>query len=177
MVCEVLICLLVTFMMFRPDWFMDKVEPKYETLAPTEIFQLAANLPEIERMVVMIEGVNIEGDEISKTVATLLPPLPEGSDATGEEAGRQRLALAGVNVMAFGDMVQISSINFGSQARRAGWEQGWDIVGVKAPNPSRPSEYWMYFPAFFLLAFVYWRQGFRLRSEPQPVLQAGTHAS
>ena len=174
---EVLLCLLVTFMMFRPDWFMDKIEPKYDTLPASELFQVAADLPEEQRFVVMIEGFNIEGDELSKTVGTLLPPLPEGSEATGEEAGRQRLNMAGVNVMAFGDMVQISSINFGSQARRAGWEQGWDIVGVKAPNPDRPSEYWVYFPGFLILLFVYWRQGFRLRSEPQPVLKAGTSVS
>lgn len=169
-------CLLVTFMMFRPDWFMDKIEPKYLTLAPTELMQVAADVSEEERLVVMIEGINIEGDEISKTVASQLPQLPEGSAATGEEAGRQRLGLAGINVMAFGDAVQISSINFGSQARRAGWEQGWDIVGVKSPNPDRPSEYWMYLPALLLLIFVYWRQGFRLRTEPQPVLKTGTYA-
>ena len=125
---------------------------------------------------VVINGMNLEGDEFTKTVATILPPLPEGTDLTGEAAGRKRLSDAGIGVMAFGDMVQLSSISFGSQARRAGWEQGWDVISVKQLNPKRPSDYWVYFPAFFILLFVWLRQGPRLRNEPQPIMQAGQTA-
>lgn len=170
---EIVICLLVTFMMFRPDWFMNHIEPKYNTLPASQIFQAAADLPAGERFVVDLQGMNLEGDEYAKTVATILPELPAGSGLTGEAAGRKRLTDAGIGVMAFGDMVQISSISFGSQARKAGWEQGWDVLSVKQINPDRPSEYWMYFPAFLLLLFVWWRQGPRLRNEPQPIMQAG----
>lgn len=170
---EIVICLLVTFMMFRPDWFMNHIEPKYNTLPASQIFQAAADLPAGERFVVDLQGMNLEGDEYAKTVATILPELPTGSGLTGEAAGRKRLTDAGIGVMAFGDMVQISSISFGSQARKAGWEQGWDVLSVKQINPDRPSEYWMYFPAFLLLLFVWWRQGPRLRNEPQPIMQAG----
>lgn len=170
---EIVICLLVTFMMFRPDWFMNHIEPKYNTLPASQIFQAAADLPAGERFVVDLQGMNLEGDEYAKTVATILPELPTDSGLTGEAAGRKRLTDAGIGVMAFGDMVQISSISFGSQARKAGWEQGWDVLSVKQINPDRPSEYWMYFPAFLLLLFVWWRQGPRLRNEPQPIMQAG----
>lgn len=170
---EIVLCLLVTFMMFRPDWFMNHYQPKYLSLPAAQLYQVAADLPEDGRFVVEIQGMNLEGDELSKTVATVLPPLPEGSDLTGEAAGRKRLADAGIGVMAFGDMAQISSISFGSQARRAGWEQGWDIVSVKQPNPDRPSDYYVYFPAFLLLLLIWWRQGPRLRNEPQPVLAVG----
>lgn len=173
---EIVLCLLVTFMMFRPDWFMNHYKPQYLSLPASQLYQAAADLPEGKRFVVDIEGMNLEGDELTKTVATVLPPLPEGSDLTGDAAGRKRLADAGIGIMAFGDMAQISSISFGSQARRAGWEQGWDIVSVKQLNPDRPSDYWVYFPAFLLLFFVWWRQGPRLRNEPQPIMKAGDFA-
>lgn len=173
---EVALCLLVTFMMFRPDWFMNHYQEEYIDLPAADIYQAAADLPEGKRFVVVINGMNLEGDEFTKTVATILPPLPEGTDLTGEAAGRKRLSDAGIGVMAFGDMVQLSSISFGSQARRAGWEQGWDVISVKQLNPKRPSDYWVYFPAFFILLFVWLRQGPRLRNEPQPIMQAGQTA-
>ena len=173
---EVAICLLVTFMMFRPDWFMNHYQEEYLALPPEKVLQAAADLPEGKRFVVEIQGMNLEGDEFVKTVATVLPPLPADSDLTGDAAGRKRLADAGIGIMAFGDMVQLSSVSFGSQARRAGWEQGWDITAVMQLNPNRPSDYWVYFPAFFLLLFVWLRQGPRLRTEPQPIMAAGQSA-
>ena len=172
-VLEIAICLVVTFMMFRPDWFMDHFAPKYVTAPATDIYAVAAELPPGASLVANIEGMNIEGDELSKTVAVSLPELAEDSELSGEAAGRQRMAGAGVGVMVLGDMVQISNVSFGSQARRAGWEQGWDIVSVQRENPQRPSEYWVYLPALLLLLFIWWRQGPRLRNEPQPILAAG----
>ncbi len=171
---EIILCLVATFMLFRPDWFMDYYQPKYLSVAPSQIYEVAADLAPGKRFVVEIEGMNLEGDELRKTVGTVLPPLPEGAtDLDTQAAGRKRLADAGIGLMAFGDMVQISNISFGSQARRAGWEQGWDVVAVKQLNPQRPSEYLVYIPALLILWLIWWRQGARLRTEPQPVLQAG----
>lgn len=107
--------------------------------------------------------MNIEGEELRKTVAAALPDLPEDSEATGANAGRQRLSEAGLTVMALGDMVQIANVRFGSTARRAGWEQGWDVEEVLVPNPSRPSEFWVYIPALAILALIWAMQGRRMR--------------
>ena len=171
---EIVVCLLATFMMFRPDWFMDHIAPKYTAVPAAQVYEVAASLRPGDPIVVKIEGMNIEGDELSKTVAVPLGPLPpDAADLRGEAAGRKRLADVGVGIMALGDLVQISSVGFGSQARRSGWEQGWDVVSVQKPNPNRPSEYFMYLPALLLLWVVWWRQGIRLRTEPQPILQAG----
>lgn len=172
---EIVLCLLVTFMMFRPDWFMNYYQPKYVSVAPAEIYEVAGSIQGDERLVVQIEGMNLEGDMLSKTVATVLPPIGSDNNMPIVEAGRKRLADAGIGIMVFGDTAQLSSIGFGSQARRAGWEQGWDIIAVKKPNSARPSDYLIYIPAFFILIFIWWRQGFRLRSEPQPVQKQGTY--
>lgn len=172
---EIALCLLVTFMMFRPDWFMNHYQPKYVSAPPSEIYEVAASIGPDERFVVQIEGMNLEGDVLSKTVASVLPEPVSDAGLSATEIGRKRLADAGIGIMAFGDTAQISSIGFGSQARRAGWEQGWDIISVKRPNPNRPSDYLIYIPAFFILLLIWWRQGLRLRTQAQPVQKKGTY--
>jgi len=160
---EVALLLLVTFMLFRPDWFMNHLAGKYETRPAAELLKIAADMPEKGRLVAVLSGMNLEGEELRKTVAVPLPALPEGSTAKGDAAGLQRLSAAGLTVMAMGDQAQIAAVRFGSQARRTGWEQGWDIVEVKVPNPNRPSEFWVYIPAFLILAFIWIKQGGRMR--------------
>jgi len=148
-------------MLFRPDWFMNHLADKYESRPASELVATAGALPDGGRLVAVLQGMNIEGDELTKTVAVALPALPEGDDSTGEAAGRKRLTAAGLMVTALGDQVQIGAVQFGSRARRAGWEQGWDVVNVKVPNPHRPSEFWVYVPALLLLALVWAMQGRR----------------
>ena len=160
---EVLLLLLVTFALFRPDWFMNHVAPKYQVRPAAEVYSIAESMPSGGRFVAVLSGMNIEGDELRKTVAVALPDLPEDSEATGDNAGRQRLSQAGLQIMAMGDMVQIASVRFGSTARRAGWEQGWDVEQVLVPNPSRPSEFWVYLPALGVLALIWMMQKRRSR--------------
>src|SRR3546814_17723273 len=106
-----------------------------------------------------------EGEDKHKTFAVPLAALPEGSEATGDAAGLARLSAAGVTVMALGDQAQIAAVRFGSQARRAGWEPGWDIAEIQVPNPNRPSEFWFYVPALLIMAIIWFTQGVRMRRE------------
>jgi TRAP transporter 4TM/12TM fusion protein len=162
--------LLVTFMLFRPDWFMSHVAPKYAPRPAAELLQIATDMPDKGRLVAVLSGLNLEGEELTKSVAVPLPALPEGSTAQGTAAGLQRLSAAGLTVMTLGEQSQIAAVRFGSQARRAGWEQGWNIAEVQVPNPSRPSEFWVYIPAGLILLFVWMAQGAKLRSRPpEPV--------
>ncbi|CAM3759946.1 TRAP transporter permease [Bordetella tumulicola] len=158
---ETLVLLLITFMLFRPDWFMNQLADKYVNVPASEISNTAAALPPNGRLVAVLQGMNIEGDELTKTVAVGLPALPEGDTATGVAAGRKRLSEAGLMVTALGDQVQIGAVQFGSRARKAGWEQGWDVLNVKIPNPHRLSEFWVYIPALALLALIWMFQGRR----------------
>lgn len=157
--------LLATFMLFRPDFFMNYAAPKYKELPASQLMQVAATLPDKGRLVAVIAGMNLEGDDLRKTVAVPLPALPADSTATGQAAGMQRLAQVGLNVMAFGDAAQISAVRFGSPARRAGWEQGWDIEKVQIPNPDRPSDFWVYVPALAIILAIWWLQGRRVRRQ------------
>ncbi|MDX9968094.1 MAG: TRAP transporter permease [Hydrogenophaga sp.] len=150
---EVLALLAVTFFLFRPDWAMDRIAPPYAPAPAADIYQVAESLGENDRLVLQIHGTNIEGDEVRKTVAVQL-------GAPGQ--GRERLQAAGVTIMALGDMVQIANVRFGSQARKSGFEPGWDIAAVMVPT-DRPSAYWVYPPALLLLGVVWLVQGWRMR--------------
>jgi len=160
---ETALLLLVTFMLFRPDWFMNQFAPKYAERPAAQILQTAGELPAGGRLVAAIEGINLEGDELVKTVAVALPALPEGGATANETTGRERLRRAGITISDFGGNVMISNVAFGSNARRAGWEQGWDVQHVLVPNPNRPSEFWTFIPALLILAAIWMLQGRRLR--------------
>jgi TRAP transporter 4TM/12TM fusion protein len=150
---EIALLLVATFALFRPNFFMDMLEAPYAEVPAGQIFQVADKLPENARLVLVIEGMTIEGDEIRKTVAV---QLTEPGEA------RKRLAEAGLTISAFGDQVQVAAVRFGSRARRSGFEQGFQIAAVKVPT-DRPSEHWIYIPALLVVGFVWFMQGLRTR--------------
>jgi hypothetical protein len=151
---EVILLLVATFALFRPDFFMDRISPPYTEVPAKEIFKVAGELPDKDRLVLQIQGVTIEGDEVRKTVAVQLAGAP------GD--GRKRLIEAGLTVTALGPQVQVAAVRFGSRARKSGFEQGFEVAAVKVPT-DRPSEHWIYLPALALVAFVWFWQRARLR--------------
>jgi hypothetical protein len=132
---------------------MDKLYEPYAEVPAKEIFRVAGDLGEKERLVLVIKGTNIEGEDVRKTVAV---QLVEPGD------GRKRLAASGLTISAFGENVRVAAVRFGSRAKKSGFEQGFEVAAVKVPT-DRPSEHWVYIPALALIAFVYFWQ--RRRSE------------
>ncbi len=149
---EIAVLLLATFALFRPDWFLDRIETAWHEVPPGQILDVAGQVDDGDRLALIIRGTNLEGDEIRKTV---------GVQLRGSGDGRQRLQEAGLTVVTFGDAVQISNVRFGSRARRNGFEIGWEIGGVLVPN-KRPSMHWFYLPALLLIGLVWRGQGRRM---------------
>jgi hypothetical protein len=140
-------------LLFRPDFFMDYLAPEYKHLPAKEAYEVAKNLPDGGRLVMVIKGLTIEGEDESKTVAVRLGPA-------GED-GRKRLADAGITLAVLGDKTQISGVKFGSRAKKSGFEQGWDVARIEVPS-GRPTSHWFYLPALVLVALVWWSQGLRM---------------
>ncbi|MCZ2413176.1 MAG: TRAP transporter fused permease subunit, partial [Burkholderiales bacterium] len=149
---EVAVLLLATFALFRPDWFMDRFTPPYREVGAAQIFEVARQLGEGDRLALVIAGTNLEGDEVRKTVGV---QLREPGD------GRKRLQEAGLTITALGDQVQIANVRFGSRAKKNGFEIGWTVGGVLVPT-ERPSMYWVYIPGLLLVALLWWWQGRRM---------------
>lgn len=145
--------LLAVALLFRPDFFMDRVHAEFRDQPAKAVYDVAKSTAAGDRIVLRIQGTTLEGEDIAKTVALNLGPPADD--------GRRRLAQAGVQVMVLGEQVQIGAVKFGSQAQKAGLEQGWDIVAVKVPT-DRPSPHWFYLPALLLVGVVWVSQGRRL---------------
>ena len=150
---EVVLLLAATFALFRPDYFMDKLYAPYAEVPARQIYQVAKDLGVNDRLVLVIDGTNVEGEEVRKTVAVQL---------TRPGEGRERLLAAGLMVQVLGEEVRTSAVKFGSRARKSGFEQGWKVSAIKVPT-DRPSEHWLYIPALALLAFVWFLQRARVR--------------
>jgi TRAP transporter 4TM/12TM fusion protein len=150
---EIGLLLAATFMLFRPNFFMDMLNPPYEDRPAREIFGIAKSLAERDRIVLVVAGTNVEGEDVKKVVAVQLGKLGDG---------RQRLAEAGLTLQAFGEEVRIATVKFGSRAKKSGLDQGWKVSAVKVPT-DRPSEHWVYLPALALAAFVWFLQRSRHR--------------
>ncbi|WP_137916945.1 TRAP transporter permease [Hydrogenophaga sp. 2FB] len=151
---EVGLLLVATFLFFRPDWVIDRVAPKYIEAPASELYAVADKLNPEDWLVVAIAGTNIEGEDITKTVAL---PMGEGAN------GRERLRDGGVTLTQLGDQIEVASVKFGSRARKLGVEQGYQIKRLLLPNPARPSPHWVLLPAGLLALTLWWLQGVRLR--------------
>jgi TRAP transporter 4TM/12TM fusion protein len=161
---ESLLLLLVTFTLFRPGFWMDMLYPPYDEVPPTELTRLVEQAPRNANLRVWVEGISLEGRDISKGVL-----LPLGEPAAN---ARERLNQMGLTVMALGEDVQVAAVRFGSQAEKLGLEQGFTIKTIELPASNRPDKEWMFIPAFALLGLVWFVQKRRARREPAPRVAA-----
>ena len=151
---ETVLLAVAVVLLFRPDAFMDRLYAPTQSVSPAQVYDVARDRPANDRVVMVIEGLSLEGDEITKTVAVQLGEA--GAD------GRQRLSEAGLQLMSLGDRMQIGAIKFGSRAAKSGFEQGWDVKEVLVPSDA-PTPHWFYLPALLLIGFVWWNQGRRMK--------------
>ena len=158
---EVVLLLVATFFLFRPDWFADRIAPEYTDAPPSRFYEVAARLDEGDRLVFRIQGQSLEGEDKSKTVAVQLgPKVGDGSNPVAE--ARKRLAEVGLTVSGMGEMLQVANVRFGSRAAKARIEQGFDVVGIEVPT-GRINAHWFYLPGLAIGLAVWLLQGWRMR--------------
>jgi TRAP transporter 4TM/12TM fusion protein len=151
---ESVLLLLVTFTLLRPGFWLDLAWPPYKILPPQSLSAQAASAPPGAGLRVRIEGTTLEGKEVRKTVL-----LPLGEEGTAE----QRIARAGLRVMALPTGVQVMSVGLNSPADKAGFEQGFMVTGVEIAA-QRPAKEWLFVPAAVLLVIILLVQ--RRRAKP-----------
>ncbi|MPN03415.1 hypothetical protein SDC9_150645 [bioreactor metagenome] len=153
---ETLLLLLVTFSLFRPGFWMDMVYPPFDEAAPTELTRLVEAAPKDGKLRVWVEGLSLEGQEVTKGVLLSLGAPGKASE---------RLASMGLTMMTLGDQVQVAAVRFGSPAEKLGLEQGFNLTRIEIPHPDRPDKEWIFIPALLLLALVWFMQNARRRRE------------
>jgi TRAP transporter 4TM/12TM fusion protein len=126
---ESAVLLLACFTLFRPDWWLNQISPPYKELPASEFLRTVEAAPAKGRINFVVQGFDLMGDEVRKTVNV---PLGEPGEAL------QRLRSIGLTVTPAGDNLMISNVAFGSYAKRIGLEVGYDVVAVlqRAEQPS-----------------------------------------
>ncbi len=148
--------LLIAFTLFRPGFWLDLLEPPYENLPATEIVEKAADMPANTSILLDVEGISLEGDEVTKSVM-----LPLGPTASGED----RLYNAGIAVRTEDGKVFIDDLVFGGPAEKAGLDFDFEITAIKIEADRMPKEVF-FIPAFLLLGGIIVLQRRRRRAEP-----------
>jgi len=153
--------LLVTFTLFRPDFWWDQFYPPFDQKAGTEIVKVAENLPVGEPLRISVSGEKFNGDPLNKTVMLDLGEAGSGAD---------RLYEAGIETREENGKLIIDNIVFGSPAERAGLDFDQEITELQLTS-ERPPKQLMFIPALLLLALIIMLQKGRcgpFTPKPQP---------
>jgi hypothetical protein len=126
---ESAVLLLCCFALFRPGWWLDRFYPPTVEVPGKELIEKVAQAPSNQRITIVVEGLNLEGENVRKTVS-----LPLGDP----QEPRLRLRAVGLGVAPLGDKVTITNVAFGSYAKRIGLDVGYEVVAVVQPT-DRPS--------------------------------------
>ena len=159
---ETIALLLIAFTLYRPDFFMDRLQSPYTEVAPVEMFEAVSALPGEQMIKVEVTGPDFDTGNIKNL--TLVLNLSEGADS------QARLNDAGMGLMSEGDELLMEEPFPGTPLFQT--MQDFDFYGDVPvsvtvgliPN-DQPSQKWIFIPALMLLAGVYWLQKLRVRKE------------
>jgi TRAP transporter 4TM/12TM fusion protein len=147
---ESLALVLVAFTLFRPGFWLDRVQPPFETVPPVQLAEVASGAPAHSELRLKVEGEDLTtGGMVSKTV---LLPLGSAGDGVARLAEN-----AGIEVREEDGKILIDNITFGSPAEQAKLDFDWEITTVELPASRMPKEVF-YIPASILLVFIYYLQ-------------------
>ncbi len=157
---ETVALLALTFLLFRPGFIWDKIQPPYDELDGVMIFEVAKNLPKDERLQFVVSGTTI--DDVSRTY-TFSVDLADGT------TGKERLLNSGLMMENIDGTTEIMMVNPGISKQMeaikvAGVDSGWVIDKVKV-KADRISKQIMFIPLFMILFFIGYIQSKRLRRE------------
>jgi hypothetical protein len=158
---ESLAILLVAFTLFRPGFWWDEIYAPTKILDPGDIAEQAAQVPAEGSMRMLVQGENLDGKFMTKTIQL---PLGKAGD------GAQRLMDAGLEIRVDEGRVYADNVVFGSDAQNVGLDFDWEIVNLQV-KAERPPKHLMFIPALMLLALVAWVQNRRKGPKsptPQP---------
>nr|WP_198939343.1 TRAP transporter permease [Motiliproteus sp. MSK22-1] len=159
---ETILLILIAFSMFRPGFWWDMAYPPTLFESPSNISALAQQVPEDGSLKLQVQGMTIDGDEVSKVVL-----LPLGNAASGEE----RLESAGLTLRQEDQKTIVDMVTFGSPAQELGLDFDWEIQQVLV-NAERPPKQLVFIPVLALLVLLGWGQRRRkLASTPEALTE------
>jgi TRAP transporter 4TM/12TM fusion protein len=157
--------ILVAFMLFRPDFVMDRIQPPFESVEPTAFSQALETAKDGQEFRLVISGPDFDSGESKET--TLVLPI------SGEASGEQRLTDTGLILIPEGDVVKMDEPSFSSPfATSLGSfdfyaDEPVKIASIQAPASQMAKEI-VFIPALILLALIALLQRGRMSKEGDP---------
>ena len=141
---ETVALLLICFTLFRPNYWLDRVQAPFDPRPASDITSVAQSLSQGSTLRFRVMSQSRAGEDVEKVVR-----LTMRSGTTGTE----RLQHAGLSLSTLGDKVTVRFVSFGSEAAKYGLASGDEIVAVLVPA-DRPSRFWFAVPSLLLLLVV-----------------------
>ncbi|GEA50468.1 transporter [Vibrio inusitatus NBRC 102082] len=142
---ETIVLLVLTFTFFRPGFWWDQIYPAQLEVPATEISTVVEQMPIGKALQMRVEGENLEGKLISKTVR-----LPFDDDASTAE---DRISSMGLMLSRSDNNVIVDMVEFGSPAEAAGIDFDWKIKHI-IQKAERPMKEWVFLPALILVLLM-----------------------
>ena len=149
--------LLIAFTLFRPGFWLDYIQPPFESLPPAQLASYASEAPPDSDVRLAVTGEDLStGAIVSKTVVLPLGAAGDGVTRLADNAGIELREEDGKTI--------IDNVTFGSPAETAKLDFDWEITTVQVPASRLPKEVF-YIPALGLLVLIFVIQKRRRRSE------------
>jgi TRAP transporter 4TM/12TM fusion protein len=145
---ETVALLLICFTLFRPGYWLDRLQPPFDTLPASDILRVVDTIPTGSTLRFRAMSQSRAGDDVEKIVRLTM--------RSGKN-GAERLQHSGLALSVLAGKVTISLVSFGSEAAKYGLAAGDEITTVLVPA-QRPSRYLFAIPALLLLAGVFMLQ-------------------
>jgi len=141
---ETLALLLICFTLFRPGYWLDRVQAPFDARPASDIMSVVDTIPRGSTLRFRVMSQSRAGEDVEKLVRLTMRP---GKTAT------ERLQRAGLSLSTLGDKVTVSLVSFGSEAAKYGLAPGDEVMAVLVPA-HRPGRYWFAIPALLLLGLI-----------------------
>jgi TRAP-type uncharacterized transport system fused permease subunit len=162
---ESIALVLIAFVLFRPDFVMDRIDPAFETVEPTSFTQALGDASIGDELRLVVSGPDYDTGEPKET--TLVMPIKT------EGSSDDRLAAFGMLLLEDGDAVNMDEPSFGSPFSNT--MSSFDFYGdtpvtiasVQAPSDQMAKEI-VFLPALLFLALIAFLQRARISREGVP---------
>ena len=163
-VYESVALILVAFVLFRPDFVMDRLQPPFAQIEPANFTSALGDASEGDEIRLIVSGPDFDTGEQKETTLVL---------SVGPGSGDERLEDSGLLLLEEDGVVKMDEPSFGSPFSES--MNSFDfyaddpvqIASVSAPSDQMPKEL-IFIPALIFLAFIAFLQRGRMSKEGVP---------
>ncbi|WP_299024320.1 TRAP transporter permease [uncultured Sulfitobacter sp.] len=161
---ESIALILVAFVLFRPDFVMDRIQPPFQQVEPAMFATALGNATTGDEIRLVVSGPDFDTGETKET--TLVLPVSEGS-------ADERLAASGLLLIEEDGLAKMDEPAFGSPFSDSlssfdfYGDDPVQIASVNAPADQMPKEL-VFIPALIFLFFIAFLQRARMSREGVP---------